>query len=132
VRLFVDEGPVMEGLLALMLAAQRRHCLAVPHSSLAYLEHLLAAFGSSPAPRAPSSEPAPRTTQTQHLLEPLTARELAVLRLLASGKSTREIARELIVAPSTINWYLKHLYAKLQVHSRTQALSRARQFHLLE
>ena len=99
---------------------------------MAYLEHLVAAFGRSAPPHPLCSETAPSTAQTQHLLEPLTARELAVLRLLASGKSTREIARELIVAPSTINWYLKHLYAKLQVHSRTQAISRARQFHLLE
>ena len=42
------------------------------------------------------------------------------------------MAEELILAPGTIKWHLKHLYTKLQVHSRTQALSRARQFHLLE
>ena len=61
-----------------------------------------------------------------------TVKELAVVRLLASGKSNAAIARELIVAPSTIKWHLKHLYAKLQVHSRTQAVACARQLQLLE
>jgi ATP/maltotriose-dependent transcriptional regulator MalT len=42
------------------------------------------------------------------------------------------MAGKLIAAPSTINWYLKQRYAKLQVHSRTQAICRARQLHLLE
>ncbi len=132
VRLFVDEGPVMEAMLRQMLAAQRSHRLAAPHSSGAYLEHLLAAFGGSPAPGAPSRAAAPSTAQTQALIEPLNARELAVLRLLASGKSNAAIARELIVAPSTIKWHLKHLYAKLQVHSRAQAVACARQLQLLE
>src|SRR3989442_3777595 len=110
----------------------RCHTPGSPHSSGAYLEHLLAAFAGSPAPGTPSRATAPNTAQTQALIEPLNARELAVLRLLARGKSTVEMAGELIVAPSTINWHLKQLYAKLQVHSRTHALSRARQFHLLD
>ena len=77
-------------------------------------------------------EVAPSTARNQALIEPLKERELAVLRLLATGKSNVEIAGELIVAPSTIKWYLKHVYAKLQVHSRMQAIARARELRLLE
>lgn len=131
VRLFVDEGPPMQALLEQVLAAQCSHRLAGPQSSAAYLEYLLAAFAGSGAPGTPSREAAPSTTRAQALIEPLNERELAVLRLLATGKSNVEIARELIVAPSTIKWYLKHLYVKLQVHSRMQALTRARELRLL-
>jgi LuxR family maltose regulon positive regulatory protein len=131
VRLFVDEGPPMQALLEQVLAAQFSHRLAGPQSSTAYLEHLLAAFGGSRAPGTPSGEVAPSAARNQALIEPLKERELAVLRLLATGKSNVEIAHELIVAPSTIKWYLKQLYAKLQVHSRMQALTRARELRLL-
>src|SRR6266496_3020702 len=130
-RLFVDEGPPMQALLEQMLAAQYSHRLAGPQSSTAYLEHLLAAFGGSGAPGTPLGEVAPSTVRNQALIEPLKERELAVLRLLATGKSNVEMAHELIVAPSTIKWYLKQLYAKLHVHSRMQALTRARELRLL-
>jgi len=100
---------------------------------MASLEYLLATFGGPTAAGSPLRAKAPRSTaHTQKLSEPLKAGELTVLRLLATGKSTVEIAHELIVAPSTIKWYLKHLYAKLQVHSRTQAIARARELQLLE
>jgi len=133
VRLFVDEGPSMHALLEQVLAALRRRRLAPPHPSMASLEYLLATFGGPTAAGSPLRAKALRSTaHTQKLSEPLKAGELTVLRLLATGKSTVEIAHELIVAPSTIKWYLKHLYAKLQVHSRTQAIARARELQLLE
>jgi LuxR family transcriptional regulator, maltose regulon positive regulatory protein len=132
-RLFMDEGPPMHALLKQVLAAQRRQHLAPPHPSTASLEHLLATFDGATAAGSASRAKAPKSmAQTQKLSEPLKAGELTVLRQLATGKSTVEIAHELIVAPSTIKWYLKHLYAKLQVHSRTQAIARARELQLLE
>jgi ATP/maltotriose-dependent transcriptional regulator MalT len=48
-----------------------------------------------------------------------------VLALLAEGKSNREIAQALVVEVSTVKWYLKILYSKLHVHSRTQAIIQA-------
>jgi LuxR family maltose regulon positive regulatory protein len=65
------------------------------------------------------------------LVEPLTDREADVLRLLASGRSNAEMAAELFVEPSTVKTHLIHLYGKLGVHSRTQALARARTLGLL-
>lgn len=65
------------------------------------------------------------------LPEPLTARELAVLRLIAAGRSNREIADDLFLAVNTVRSYSQQLYSKLGVSSRTQAIARARDLGLL-
>jgi LuxR family maltose regulon positive regulatory protein len=64
-------------------------------------------------------------------VDPLTGRELEVLGLLAEGLSNKEIASRLVVAPSTVKQHLKHIYNKLDVHSRTQAVARGRDLGLL-
>jgi LuxR family maltose regulon positive regulatory protein len=74
-------------------------------------------------------EPAPRRTG---LVEPLTERELEVLRLLAAGRSNADMAAELFVEQSTVKTHLIHLYRKLGVHSRTQTVARARALGLLD
>jgi LuxR family transcriptional regulator, maltose regulon positive regulatory protein len=66
------------------------------------------------------------------LIEPLTERELAVLRLLAAGRSNAEMAAGLFVEHSTVKTHLIHLYRKLGVHSRIQAVARARALGLLD
>ena len=58
-------------------------------------------------------------------VEPLTAREQQVLRLLMQGKTNREIARELIISPGTVKVHVEHIIAKLGVSDRTQAAVRA-------
>jgi LuxR family maltose regulon positive regulatory protein len=63
--------------------------------------------------------------------EPLTDRERDVLRLLAAGQSTPEIARALYLEVNTVRTHVKHLYGKLGVHSRDQAIWRARELTLL-
>ncbi|HEU5103681.1 MAG TPA: tetratricopeptide repeat protein, partial [Roseiflexaceae bacterium] len=65
------------------------------------------------------------------LAEPLTERELAVLRLLAEGQSNREISDRLIISLGTTKWYVSQIFGKLGVHSRTQAITRAREISLL-
>jgi LuxR family maltose regulon positive regulatory protein len=112
VRLLVDEGAPMADLLQ---QAARRSL------SSAYGLRLLAALD-----RAPSSHSA-----AQPLAEPLTVRELEVLRLLAAGLSSREIAAELVVSLSTAKAHARHIFGKLEVHNRTQAAVRARELHLL-
>ncbi len=61
----------------------------------------------------------------------LTTRELEVLRLLSAGMSNREAAQELCVALSTVKTHLNHIYDKLGVRRRTQAIARARELKLL-
>jgi LuxR family maltose regulon positive regulatory protein len=120
VRLFVDEGPALQSLLSdLRSTLQRQHDQRLN----AYLQKLLAAF---PAPLGKASR-----SDMQQLIEPLSERELEVLRLIADGYSNQEIAARLVVALSTIKTHINNIYGKLGVQSRTQALARARTLNLL-
>jgi len=68
---------------------------------------------------------------SQFLVEPLSERELEVLRLIGDGHSNQAIADRLVVAVSTVKRHINNLYGKLDVQSRTQALVRARELRLL-
>jgi len=63
--------------------------------------------------------------------ELLSRREIEVLRLLAAGFSNHEIADRLTIAESTVKMHLKHLYGKLDVHNRVQAVVQAQAMQLL-
>jgi ATP/maltotriose-dependent transcriptional regulator MalT len=65
------------------------------------------------------------------LFEPLTERELEVLRLVAAGTSNRAIAAHLTVTLGTVKKHLNNIFGKLDVQSRTHALARARELGLL-
>jgi LuxR family maltose regulon positive regulatory protein len=65
------------------------------------------------------------------LVEPLSEREMDVLKLLAQGCSDKKIAETLVIARETVHKHLKNIYGKLDVHSRTEAVARARQLKLL-
>jgi LuxR family maltose regulon positive regulatory protein len=86
-----------------------------------YVERLLAAFG--PGATAPPGAAA--------LPEPLTEREMEVLRLLAAGLTYREIAERLVVSPETVKKHSGNIYGKLGAGNRTQAVARARELDLL-
>jgi LuxR family maltose regulon positive regulatory protein len=79
---------------------------------------------SLPDWEAPQSEVEP-------LVEPLSDRELEVLGLVAAGLSNREISTELYITVGTVKRHTNHIYGKLGVHSRTQAVARARELRLL-
>ena len=88
------------------------------HSSLrAMILDMLA--GASPAP------------ELEPLRDPLSDAELRVLRYLPSNLKATEIAAELCVSSNTVRTHLRHVYAKLDAHSRSEAVSRARQLGLL-
>jgi LuxR family maltose regulon positive regulatory protein len=65
------------------------------------------------------------------LIEPLSAREIEVLKLLARGCRDKQIAETLVIARGTVHKHLKNIYDKLDVHSRTEAIARARNLKLL-
>jgi LuxR family maltose regulon positive regulatory protein len=71
------------------------------------------------------------STSTQGLFEPLSPRELEVLRLLPSGFTAEELADQLIISVNTLRSHLKSIYAKLGVHSRHEAVARATELDLL-
>jgi LuxR family maltose regulon positive regulatory protein len=134
VRRFVDEGPVMA---AMLQAAQARGI--APD----YITRLLAAFPEPDKETARQGEKeidralvalASRSHGlpiSQPLVEPLSARELEVLRLIANGKSNAEVARTLVIAISTVKTHTNSIFSKLQVSSRTQAIALARDLELL-
>jgi LuxR family maltose regulon positive regulatory protein len=78
------------------------------------------ALSTSPSVHAEHELPPPP------LVEPLSERELEVLRLIADGLSNRDIAAELIVAVTTVKKHASNIYGKLGVRSRTEAVARAR------
>jgi len=113
IRLFVDEG---EPLVALLRQAYA-HGIA-----LDYVANLLSAAGE-PTLAAPSP--------AGSLLEPMTERELEILRLLVAGLSNAAMARELIITVGTVKRHVNSIYGKLGVNSRTQAIARTHTLHLL-
>ena len=62
--------------------------------------------------------------------EPLTERELEVLRLIAAGQSNAQVAQAMVVAVSTVKTHTNTIFGKLAVASRTQAIARAHELHL--
>ena len=113
VRTFTDEGPAMATLLR---TAARRGV------SAAYVARLLRIAGPGPPGRPARSDA---------LVDPLSDRELDVLRLLASELSGPEIARHLVVSLNTVRTHTKNIYAKLGVGSRRAAVRRAEELGLL-
>lgn len=71
------------------------------------------------------------TAATGDPLEPLSQRELEVLRLVATGRSNQEIATELYVATGTVKAHLHNIFRKLEARSRLEAVTRARDLRLL-
>ena len=119
VRLFIDEGAPMGDLLR--RAAARGH-------HVDYVSRLLSALQVDQDRRAARLQPLSRL---QPLIEPLTDRELEVLRLLALGLSNQEIADTLVIALQTAQKHLKNIYSKLAVPSRVESVSRARELGFL-
>src|SRR5215211_8866948 len=72
-----------------------------------------------------------RPVPAQPLVDPLSMREMQVLRLLDSELSGPEVARELFVSHNTVRTHTRHIFAKLQVTTRRAAVLRAREYGLL-
>jgi LuxR family maltose regulon positive regulatory protein len=119
IRLFVDEGEPMERLL--VAGSQRPEA-----GHQMYLRELLASFKKVTHDDLPISHLA-----SESLVEPLSERELEILRLIANGMSNTQIAEKIIVTVGTVKWHLNNIYGKLNVRSRTQAIARARELELL-
>ena len=124
-RVFLDEGRPMQALLARWAAR------AGPGPVREYATHLLAQFETEPPLPAAAQQTAPPAAREQALVEPLSPRELEVLHHIALGRTNKEIAQELIVAPGTIKAHTSSIYRKLDVANRTEAVARARQLDLL-
>jgi LuxR family maltose regulon positive regulatory protein len=118
VRIFLDEGSLMAELLR-EAAAHR----ILPD----YTGKLLEAFKDQQA----GSEGGSPLPASQPLIEPLSQRELDVLRLFKTELSGPEIARELVIGLSTVRTHTKSIYSKLNVNSRRAAVKRAEELNLI-
>jgi LuxR family maltose regulon positive regulatory protein len=140
IRLFVDEGEPMRFLIEdFGFWSARQPPDAQQERLSAYIAQLLGAFGPvAEAERSPSSleHPPIQNLQSrpegprQNPVEPLTGRELEVLRLIAAGLANATIAEQLVITVGTVKTHLKHIFGKLGVESRTQAVAQARQLGL--
>jgi LuxR family maltose regulon positive regulatory protein len=120
IRIFLDEGSCMAELLR--EAAARR---LMP----GYIGKLLAAFAGGQNSGVVES-PSPSLASSSQI-EPLSQRELEVLRLFKTDLSGPEIARELVVALSTVRTHTKGIYSKLNVNNRRAAVKRAIELGLI-
>ena len=133
VRRFVDEGAAM---LSLLQAVDAGALAGAP----GYVDLLLSAFvgeqGTGARPVATESHGrlvtgAPLRSPRSALEEPLSERELEVLRLIARGRSNAEVAQALVIAVSTVKTHTNSIFSKLGVTSRTQAIARAHDLQLI-
>ena len=128
-RVFVDEGTPMATLFRELLARRRRArpaTVAAPYDQLARLVEAFERAGLPIRPPASRGE-----IVAPGMVEPLTARELEVLRLLAAGKSNRAIAGQLVVTLDTVKSHVSHILGKLGAANRTEAVARAQDLGLL-
>jgi LuxR family maltose regulon positive regulatory protein len=118
IRIFVDEGTPMAQLLS----------EAAAHGMMPdYMGQLLAVFEAEERKNEDQSYLPP----AQPLIDPLSQRELEVLKLIAQGLSNREISERLFIALVTVKGHNQKIFGKLQVQRRTEAVARARELGLL-
>jgi LuxR family maltose regulon positive regulatory protein len=113
-RVFLDEREGVRKLLYLVKSN--------PEVSR-YANELLEAFG-------PTSGLA--TTPIQLLIEPLSEREIEVLKLIEAGLSNQEIGSRLFISMGTVKRHISNIYSKLDVKNRTQAISKGKELRIFE
>jgi LuxR family maltose regulon positive regulatory protein len=114
VRIFLDEGEAMTRLLCQVQSRQVGN---------GYTAVLLSKIDKAPGMTQPSM---------QLLAEPLTTREVEVLKLIEAGSSNQEISEQLVISIPTVKRHISNIYAKLGVKSRTQALAIGKELKIFE
>ena len=130
VRVFVDEGPPMVEVLERLIREPRddgSYNGAPDGAPDVYAGRLLEHFALQ---AADSGNGGPRSGRAPGL-EPLSGREVEVLELVAAGRSNAEIAGELYLSVGTVKAHVHHIFGKLLVRNRSQAVARARELRLL-
>ena len=127
IGIFLEHGPpiakALEDLMKLNLIGTVR---------TDYVRRILDVFSSSDSHLdiSPASVSSAKSRQAG-LIDPLTERELDVLRLIARGLKYKEIADNLFISQNTVRFHVKAIYGKLNVNNRTQAIEKARQLQIL-
>jgi LuxR family transcriptional regulator, maltose regulon positive regulatory protein len=127
VRIFVDEGEAMRSLISNFKFTTEKSSRTEVHPLFSYVDKLLMAF-PEPASASPQSK---IQNLNSKIVEPLSERELEVLRLLRTEMSGPEIASELVVSLNTFRTHTKNIFNKLGVNNRRAAVRRAEELDLL-
>jgi LuxR family maltose regulon positive regulatory protein len=132
VSTFVIEGQPMATLLTQVRDAQKKERDdPAQRVSPGYIRKLLSVLRGETLPSPDDTAQQGAVHVQGEPIEALSEREREVLQRLAAGMSNQAIAQEFIVSVGTIKTHLNNIYGKLSVHSRTQAVARARALHLL-
>jgi LuxR family maltose regulon positive regulatory protein len=121
IRSFLEEGSLVETLLYRLRKRERRN------GPTPYLDTLLTTFQQDRIAHAQMRE----STKMLSLLEPLSKRELQILDLIARGTSNSEIAQKLGITIDTVKRHVNHIFSKLGVRNRVQAVKQAQELGLL-
>jgi len=120
IMMLVSKGkPVADSLEEILAVKKREHDAAKEGFSLSYAKKIRSAFKTVTPPKI------------EGLMDPISERELEVLRLIAAGLSNREIADKLFISMNTVKTHTKNINSKLDVNSRTRAVARAKELRLL-
>jgi len=120
IMMLVSKGKPVADMLEEILAVKKRdHDAAKEGFSLSYAKKIRSAFKTLTPPKI------------EGLMDPISERELEVLRLIAAGLSNREIADKLFISMNTVKTHTKNINSKLDVNSRTRAVARAKELRLL-
>ncbi len=139
IRAFVNEGPLMRHMLQQIQTDPRVTSNPVLRD---YIAFILSEFDKEPWAVAAQAGTGARNTPirssqdllspNERLIEPLTPRELDILRLMGRGASNQEIAELLIISLGTVKAHTNHIQGKLGTHNRTETVVRARELGLFE
>jgi ATP/maltotriose-dependent transcriptional regulator MalT len=119
IRIFVDEGPLMAELLTKALSTEM-----TPD----YVRQILAAFPGIKSKQVVFSK---AQMDQSELIEPLSEREIDVLRLIAGGLTNQKIAARLFLSPNTVKAHVRNIFGKLGINNRTQAAIKARELGVI-
>ncbi|HKU72798.1 MAG TPA: LuxR C-terminal-related transcriptional regulator [Pyrinomonadaceae bacterium] len=132
VRTFIDEGEPVSKLLLELLKQKGKRWETEEPDLLRYVVKLKDLFGDkAPVPTARVATAETEALPWWYVEDPLSERELEVLQHVARGLSNQEIADKLFLSAGTVKRHMSNIYQKLDVHSRTQALERARSLKVL-
>jgi LuxR family maltose regulon positive regulatory protein len=135
IGIFIEQGPPVASALTTLW---EQNCLGTVQPD--YAERILAAFsrtrspggvhGQPVSPHLPAEAGSQAPIEPETLVEPLTGRELEVLRLMADGLKYKEIAARLFISLNTVRFHVKSIYGKLNVNNRVQAIDKARRLRI--
>ena len=127
IGVFIEQGPPVAAALRGMVRQNQLGTI-----SLEYVERILDAFPKlhKSHDELPDAQQPPRDN-LDNLVEPLTEREMEVLRLVVAGLKYKDIAENLFISLNTVRFHVKAIYGKLNVNNRVQAIARARKLHIL-